>query len=53
MAYLGILQIIFGIVLFLGGIPAVARVLHMWISALLFGVILITFFALSRERKMA
>lgn len=53
MAGLAILQVVFGIVLFLAGIPPVARVLHMWISALLFGVILITYFALSRERSVA
>ncbi len=53
MAGLGLLQIIFGIVLFLSGIPSVARLLHMWISALLFGVILVTFLALGKERSVA
>jgi len=53
MAGLAVLQVVFGTVLFLGGIPPVARVLHMWISALLFGVILISFFALGRERRAA
>jgi len=53
MSGLAILQVVFGIVLFLGGIPPVARVLHMWISALLFGVILISYFALGRERRAA
>ncbi|UCC81142.1 MAG: COX15/CtaA family protein [Candidatus Zixiibacteriota bacterium] len=53
MAGLGLLQIIFGIVLFLSGIPPVVRLLHMWISALLFGVVLITYFALKNERSAA
>jgi cytochrome c oxidase assembly protein subunit 15 len=51
-AVLAILQVIFGTILFFVGIPPVARLLHMWISALLFGVILIAHFALSRERSI-
>ncbi|UCE65237.1 MAG: COX15/CtaA family protein [Candidatus Zixiibacteriota bacterium] len=50
-AGLGLLQIVFGIILFLAGIPPIARLLHMWISALLLGVVLITLFALGHERS--
>lgn len=50
---LAILQLCLGAILYLAGIPAVARLLHMWVSALLFGVILIAHFSISRERRIA
>jgi cytochrome c oxidase assembly protein subunit 15 len=49
---LAVLQLVLGAILYLAGIPAVARLLHMWVSALLFGVILIAHFSLSRERRI-
>lgn len=52
-AGLAILQIALGIILFLAGIPSVVRLLHMWVSTLFFGVVLVTFFSLGRERSVA
>jgi cytochrome c oxidase assembly protein subunit 15 len=53
MVGLAILQLIFGAILFLAGIPSIARLLHMWTSTMLFGAVLIAYIALGRERRIA
>jgi len=51
LAGLAVLQIIIGCVLLYIGFPAVMQVLHMWVASLMYGVILISYFAMIREGR--
>lgn len=52
MAGLVLLQVVFGVVLLMVGLPAVMQVLHLWLALLLSGVVLIAFAALRQAREV-
>ena len=53
LAALAVLQIIIGYVLLYIGFPAVTQVLHMWVASLMYGVILISYFAMITEGRQS
>lgn len=48
---LAFIQLVLGIILFATGLPQTIQVMHMWLAAILAGVILIMFSALSENRR--
>jgi cytochrome c oxidase assembly protein subunit 15 len=50
MAGLVLLQLVFGIILIWLGLPAVTRLLHLWVAGLLMGVVLLSYAEVAAER---
>lgn len=48
---LALIQLVLGILLFATGLPQTMQVMHMWLAAILIGVILIMFAALAENRR--